>query len=87
MGLETKPNEFIFKIMGDEYILRDREDNPEYMRKVVECIETAVSDVSKSNPKLIKSQILMLAALRIADDLQKIRNQYAEFEKLIEEAK
>lgn len=82
----NEANEYVLKVMGDEYIIRGKDD-PQYLQEVAACIEQAVREVSQSNLKLNKSQISMLAALRIADELQKTRKQYAYIQSLLEDAK
>jgi cell division protein ZapA len=87
---EPKPgmtgNSCIFKIMGDEYIIRGN-DSIEYMQQVVDYIEKTVATVTQSNPRLNKSQILLFSALKIADEFHKLRQDYQVLEELIEESK
>lgn len=77
---------YIFKIMGDEYIIRGK-DNQEYMAEVALYIENTINSIAENNPKLNKSQISVLAALRIADELHKLRQQYQYLENLLEQAR
>lgn len=81
-------NEYIhvFKLLGDEYRVRGK-DEPEYMKEVALYIENIVKTVSETNPKLNKSQISLLAALRVADELHKLRKYYQQLDELLEQAK
>jgi cell division protein ZapA len=79
-------NSCVFKIMGDEYIIRGH-DSIEYMQQIVAHIEKTIDAVSQGNPRLNKSQILLFAALRIADEFYKLRQDYQVLEELIEESK
>jgi cell division protein ZapA len=87
---ESKPeltaNSCVFKIMGDEYIIRGH-DSIEYMQQIVTYTENTIDMVTKSNPRLNKSQILLFSALKIADDFHKLRRDYQALEELIEESK
>lgn len=76
----------IFKVLGDEYRIRGK-DEPEYMKEVALYIENIITAVSDANPKLNKSQISLLTALRIADELHKLRKHYQQLEELLEQAK
>lgn len=77
---------YTFKVMGDEYIIRGKDD-PQYMEEIATFIETEIQSVAASNPKLNRTQVSVLAALRIADELHKLRKQYRYLEELLEQAK
>jgi cell division protein ZapA len=83
---ELTANSCVFKIMGDEYIIRGQ-DSVEYMQQIVTYIEKMIDMVAKSNPRLNKSQILLFSALRVADEFYKLRQDYQALEELIEESK
>jgi len=83
---DLSENSYIFKVMGDEYLIRGR-DTPEYMEEVAIYIEGIINSVAAGNPKLNKSQISVLAALKIADELHKMRQQYQYLEDLLEKAR
>lgn len=79
-------NVYTFKVLGDEYLIRGKDDE-QYMEEVARYIEQTIQTVSEANPKLNKSQISVLAALRIADELHKLRKHYQYLEELLEQAK
>jgi cell division protein ZapA len=83
---EDYDNTYTFKIMGDEYIVRGKDD-AEYMEEVARYIEQTIQSISENNPRLNKSQISILAALRVADELHKLRKNYQYLEELLEQAK
>ncbi|HYH04387.1 MAG TPA: cell division protein ZapA [Bacillota bacterium] len=83
---EIVGNSCVFKILGDEYIIRGN-DSIEYMQEIVAYIETTIENVSKASPRLNKSQVLLFSALKVADELHKLRQEYKVLEELIEEAK
>lgn len=77
---------YSFKVMGDEYIIRGKDD-PEYIQEIANFIETEIQSVAANNPKLNRTQVSVLTALRIADELHKLRKQYRYLEELLEQAK
>lgn len=83
---ENVGNSCVFKIMGDDYIIRGH-DSIEYMQEIVAYIENTIEIISKANPRLNKSQVLLFSALKIADELHKLRQENKFLEELIEEAK
>ncbi len=74
---ETNPNEnsFSFQIMGDDYVVKGN-DKPEYMEAIVNYLESVINNIMSSNQKLNKNQVAVLAALKIADELYKLRQKY-----------
>lgn len=71
----TAENSYVFDIMGDEYVVKGS-DQPEYMEAIIKYLESVIQSVMSANPKLIKSQVAVLAALKIADELYKLRQEY-----------
>jgi len=68
-------NRYVFEIMGDEYVVKGT-DQPEDMEAIIHYLESVIGSISSSNPKLVKSQVAVLAALKIADELYKLRQEY-----------
>ncbi len=83
---DSTGNSCVFKIMGDDYIIRGH-DSIEYMQEIVSYIESTIESVSQGNTRLNKSQLLLFSALKIADELHKQRKEYQFLEELIDEAK
>jgi cell division protein ZapA len=72
-------NSYTFEIMGDEYMVKGT-DQPEVMETIIHYLESVINNISGSNPKLVKSQVAVLAALKIADELYKLRQEYERLE-------
>ncbi|NLY74916.1 MAG: cell division protein ZapA [Firmicutes bacterium] len=84
---EAEENRIIVKIMGDEYVIRGT-DSPEYIERVVSYVEGIIDAINESqNNKLNKCQVAVLAALRIADELYKLRQEYQYLDDLLKESK
>lgn len=78
--VESKPttvteHSITFQIMGDNYAVKGS-DKPEDMQAIVNYLESVIESIRSTNPKLMKSQVAVLAALKIADELFKLRQEY-----------
>lgn len=83
---ENDENRFIFKIMGDEYVIKGKDD-PQYMEEVVAYLESVIEPIMNNNEKLNKCQVAILAALKVADEYQKLRQEYQYLDQLLKEAR
>lgn len=83
---DAEENRYIVKIMGDEYIIRGT-DPPEYVERIVSYVEGVIDGISDNQNKLNKCQIAVLAALKIADELYKLRQEYQYLDDLLKESK
>jgi cell division protein ZapA (FtsZ GTPase activity inhibitor) len=62
------------EIMGERIVLRtDAEEN--YVRNVAGYVDRKMQEVLKSTRPSAKSSVAMLAALNIADEYQKLKDQ------------
>ncbi len=83
---ETEEGRFIFRIMGDEYVVKGQDD-PAYMGQIVSYLETITDSIIAANPKLSKCQVAVLAGLKIADEFHKLRQEYQCLDQLLKEAR
>ncbi len=83
---EAEENRIIAKIMGDEYVIRGS-DNREYIERIVSYVEGVIEGIGDNQNKLNKCQIAVLAALKIADELYKLRKEYQYLDELLRESK
>jgi cell division protein ZapA len=83
---EAEENRIIVKIMGDEYVIRGS-DNREYIERIVSYVEGVIDGIGDNQNKLNKCQIAVLAALKIADELYKLRQEYQYLDDLLKESK
>lgn len=81
-------NRVTIKIMGDEYNVVGPE-SPEYIMRLVETIEAKIDTIQKAHgdAKLSKTQLAILVALQITDELEKLRIDHENLEKLLQAAK
>jgi len=85
-AVEIEGNRYIFRILGDEYTIKGTGD-PAYVERVASYLEQNIIEVTQSNSKLTKTQSVVLAALRIADELHKLRQEYDYLDELLREVK
>ena len=83
---DGEENRYIFKIMADEYVIKGKDD-PAYMGQVVAYLDATINAMIAGNPKLNKCQIAVLAGLKIADELHKLRQQYQYLDEVLKEAR
>ncbi len=72
------------QVAGQNVRLRGTDDEA-YIRCVAAFVDERVETIQKANSVLSTSNCVVLAALNIADELFKLRQQYAELDKRIEE--
>ena len=66
------------EIMGERIVLRtDAEEN--HVRNVAGYVDRKMQEVLKSTRPSAKSSVAMLAALNIADEYQKLKDQHEAF--------
>ncbi|MCR6546823.1 cell division protein ZapA [Dehalobacterium formicoaceticum] len=68
-------------ILGQEYVLKGT-DSPEYLKKVGNFVSDKMDQVYKNNPIYGPTKIAVLVSLQIADEYQKLKDDY---EKIVEE--
>ena len=81
-------NRVTIKIMGDEYNVVGPEPT-EYVEQLVTTIEAKIALIQKAHgdAKLSKTQLAILVALQITDELEKLRIDHEKVERLIQAAK
>jgi len=58
-------------ILGERYTIRAAED-PAYVQRVAQYVETELAEVVKGSPSLPSSKAVVLASLNIADEIFKM---------------
>lgn len=82
----TDLKSFTFKIMDDDYTIKGT-DSTEYMQQIAGYLQTIVDIIIQNNSKINKCQVAVLAALKIADELHKLRKDYQYLDDLLKESK
>lgn len=79
-------NRVSVRLAGDEYVIRG-DDSPQHLEDVAQAVEAKLLEMQETNPKLAKTQLAMLVALTLADELCKLRREHEEVLRLLGEAK
>ncbi|GAX90661.1 cell division protein ZapA [Effusibacillus lacus] len=70
-------------IYGHEYQLRGRA-SVQHMRLVAGLVDDKMREIAQSNPRLDLNRLAVLAAVNIADEYLRLRQEYEELLKLME---
>lgn len=71
-------------ICGQDYIVKGGE-TPEYMEMLAAYVDKKMRQISDKYPHFPPVKVAVLAALNIADELNKVQQDYATLVKLIQE--
>ncbi|MGB9858639.1 MAG: cell division protein ZapA [Moorellaceae bacterium] len=71
-------------IFDQEYVLKGTE-TPEYMRSLAAYVDRKMRQIGQKCPHYPPIKIAVLAALNIADELNKVRQEYETLIRLIQE--
>ena len=79
-------NKVTVEIFDEEYVVKgDR--NPEYIQMLAGYVDRRMRMVQHRNPNLAVGKIAILTALNLADELNKLQEDYDELIKALEEEK
>ncbi len=74
------------RIFDEEYIVKGNEQ-AEYMEMLAAYVDKRMRMISQRNKYLSATKVAVLTALNLADDLNKLQEDYDELVKMIEEDK
>lgn len=63
-------------ILGQKYIIKGNE-NPDNIRKLADFVNEKLQEVYSISPNITPLKAVILTALNIADELQKLKNEYS----------
>jgi len=72
------------RIMGEDYTIRGRASE-EHILRIARFVDERMLQIAEAYPKLGTSRVAVLAAINMADELLKIREQYEQLTQLLEE--
>ncbi|MGX8797525.1 cell division protein ZapA [Fusibacter sp. JL298sf-3] len=76
----NQKNKVTVRILDKDYTMVS-DDSKEYMKRVARFVDDIMTETYESNQKLGTSMIGVLAALKIADELHKVKEEKEELEK------
>jgi len=82
--VEDRPIKVTAKILGEDYTIHGRASE-EHILRVARFVDDKMLQVAQAHPKLGTSRVAVLAAINMADELFKIKEQYEQLTQLLEE--
>ncbi|HWP97053.1 MAG TPA: cell division protein ZapA [Syntrophomonadaceae bacterium] len=79
-------NRVCVNIFNEEYVVRG-DENPEYMEMLASYVDRRMRMIQSRNPNLSSVKTAVLVALNLADELNKLQEDYDELVKALEEEK
>lgn len=81
---ETTSTVVKVRIGGEEYSIRGNASE-QYIRELGRKVDEKIKEVQQNSPNLTRHQMAILAAINLADELLKVRAEYQELLKIMEE--
>ncbi len=79
-------NKVTVNIYNEEYTVRGNE-NPEYMQMLGSYVDRRMRMIGQRNHNLSTNKVAVLTALNLADELNKLQEDYDQLAKALEEEK
>jgi len=73
-------------IFNEEYVVKG-EENPEYIEMLASFVDRRMKMIQQRNHNLSSTKVAVLTALNLADELNKLQEDYDELVKNLEEEK
>ncbi len=83
---KNKINKVAVEIFNEEYVVKGSE-NPEYINMLASYVDRRMKMVQQRNPNLSTTKVAVLTSLNLADELNKLQEDYDELIKTLEEEK
>lgn len=64
------------RIYGESYVIRSDDADEEHIRRLAEAVDARMRELAGRNPNLSVTRIAVLAALNLADELMRLREQH-----------
>lgn len=77
-------NRVTVEIYGQHYTMKGTSNAP-HMRAVAGFVDDKMREIAQANPRLDTNKLAVLAALIVADEFFKLRQEYEELIRLLEE--
>lgn len=83
---KSSVNRVAVSIFNEEYVVKG-EENPEYIEMLASFVDRRMKMIQQRNPNLSSTKVAVLTALNLADELNKLQEDYDELVKNLEEEK
>lgn len=84
--IKTTVNRVTVSIFNEEYVVKG-EENSEYIEMLASYVDRRMKMIQQRNPNLSGTKVAVLTALNLADELNKLQEDYDELVKNMEEEK
>ncbi|HEY3314273.1 MAG TPA: cell division protein ZapA [Bacillota bacterium] len=74
----------VVNIFGEEYPIKGA-GRPEYLQELAASVDRKMRQVSETHPRLSVSRVAVMAALLMADELQKLKEQHDRLTEMYEQ--
>jgi cell division protein ZapA len=85
-NLKNRCHKVSVEIFNEEYVVKG-DENPEYIEMLAAYIDRRMKMIQQKNMNLSRTKIAVLACLNLADELNKLQEDYDELVKALEEEK
>lgn len=86
MGAKDKFNKVKARIYDDEYVIKGSAEK-QYIEKVASYVDMTMKQLTLKNPTLSAKKIAVLAAVNVADELLRLKEDYEALIKMLDEDK
>lgn len=83
---KNEVNKVTVEIFNEEYVVKGTE-NPEYIIMLAQYVDRRMKTIQQRNPNLSTTKVAVLTSLNLADELNKLQEDYDELIKKLEEEK
>lgn len=73
-------------IYGQEYVVRG-DEAPSHLERLAQYVDQKMKEINSKYPHLLPTKVAVLTALNLANELQKLQEEYDSLIKLIQEEK
>lgn len=84
MNDKNAVNKVTVVIFNEEYVVRG-EENPDYIQMLASYVDRRMRMIFQRNANLSSTKVAVLTALNLADELNKLQEDYDELVKALEE--
>ncbi|MGI6436171.1 MAG: cell division protein ZapA [Syntrophomonadaceae bacterium] len=84
MNNKNQINKVTTSIFNEEYVIRGEEE-PDYIQMLASYVDRRMRMIYQRNPNLSSTKVAVLTALNLADELNKLQEDYDELVRAMEE--
>lgn len=81
----NKQNRVTVHILGEEYVVKGKAST-DHIRKLGNYVDEVMSEIRQNNPCLSTMQVAILAAVNIASEFYRIKEDYDELLQLLQDS-